>query len=123
MGRPVQARLRSRELVPRFACARGAKVKYLPLDDDLLLDDPLPRLENFCGEHGGLFGYPAQSNFSGVKHSLDYISDAQMLGYDVMLDAAAYMPTNKLSLAKSPADFVAFSGYKILGYPTGVGAL
>lgn len=109
--------------IRQFACARGAKVKYLPLDDELILDDPLPRLENFCGEHGGLFGYPAQSNFSGVKHSLDYVGDAQAIGYDVILDAAAYMPTNKLSLTRCPADFVAFSGYKILGYPTGVGAL
>jgi selenocysteine lyase/cysteine desulfurase len=109
--------------IRQFACARGAKVKYLLLDDELTLDDPLPNLENFCGELGGLFGYPAQSNFSGVKHSLDYVGDAQAMGYDVILDAAAYMPTNKLSLTKCPADFVAFSGYKILGYPTGVGAL
>jgi selenocysteine lyase/cysteine desulfurase len=107
----------------QFACSRGARVKYLPLDDELMLDDPLPRLESLCGELGGLFGYPAQSNFSGVKHSLDLVEDAQAIGYDVILDAAAYMPTNKLSLAKCPADFVAFSGYKILGYPTGVGAL
>lgn len=109
--------------IRQFACARRAKVKYLPLDDELTLDDPLPKLENFCGELGGLFGFPAQSNFSGVKHSLDHVGEAQAIGYDVILDAAAYMPTNKLSLTKHPADFVAFSGYKILGYPTGVGAL
>jgi selenocysteine lyase/cysteine desulfurase len=107
----------------QFACARGAKVKYLPLNDELMLDDPAYLLDRYCGEYGGLFGYPAQSNFSGVKHSLDLVADAQAMGYDVILDAAAYMPTNKLSLTRHPADFVAFSGYKILGYPTGVGAL
>ncbi|HZK78125.1 MAG TPA: aminotransferase class V-fold PLP-dependent enzyme [Gemmatimonadaceae bacterium] len=106
-----------------YAWSRGAAVEYLPIDDDLRLDDPLPGLRRLIGKSGGLFGYPAQSNLSGVKHSLGLIGEAQSMGYDVILDAAAYMPTNRLSLTKSAADFVVFSGYKILGYPTGVGAL
>ena len=109
--------------IRQFACARGAKVKYLPLNDDLLMSDAVQRLRAQRGESGGLFGYAAQSNFSGVKHSLDLIRDAQGLGYDVILDAAAFLPTNRLSLTEHPADFVGFSGYKILGFPTGVGAL
>ncbi|EPT24435.1 aminotransferase, class V family protein, partial [Toxoplasma gondii ME49] len=32
-------------------------------------------------------------------------------------------PTSPLSLSRHPADFVAFSFYKIFGYPTGLGAL
>jgi selenocysteine lyase/cysteine desulfurase len=51
------------------------------------------------------------------------VCDAQRLGYTVLLDAAAFLPTNRLSLARHPADFVALSLYKISGYPTGVGAL
>lgn len=109
--------------IRQFACARGAAVKYLSLDDELMLSDPIDELRRHRGESGDLFGYPAQSNFSGVKHSLDLIASAQELGYDVILDAAAYLPTNRLSLRSHPADFVVFSGYKILGFPTGVGAL
>jgi selenocysteine lyase/cysteine desulfurase len=41
----------------------------------------------------------------------------------VLLDAAAYAPTCRLSLAEVPADYVALSYYKLVGYPSGVGAL
>jgi selenocysteine lyase/cysteine desulfurase len=58
-----------------------------------------------------------------VRHPLGLVSQAQSLGYRVILDAAAYLPTSRLSLRRVPADFVVFSGYKILGFPTGVGAL
>jgi hypothetical protein len=41
----------------------------------------------------------------------------------VLLDAAAFVPTNRLDLAAVHPDFVALSFYKMFGYPTGVGAL
>jgi Aminotransferase class-V len=40
-----------------------------------------------------------------------------------VLDAAAYVPTNRLDLSIWHPDFVAISFYKMFGYPTGVGAL
>ncbi len=40
-----------------------------------------------------------------------------------MLDAAAFVPTNRLDLSRYHPDFVALSFYKMFGYPTGVGAL
>jgi selenocysteine lyase/cysteine desulfurase len=58
-----------------------------------------------------------------VRHPLSWVNAAQALGYQVLLDAAAYAPTSPLSLAEAPADFVALSYYKMFGYPTGVGAL
>jgi selenocysteine lyase/cysteine desulfurase len=70
-----------------------------------------------------LFAYPAQSNFSGVRHPLRWVREAQALGYSVLLDAAAFVPSSPLSLSDVPADFVAISFYKMFGYPTGVGAL
>ena len=70
-----------------------------------------------------LFAYPAQSNFSGVQHSLEWISAAQELGWDVFLDAAAFVPTNRLDLGRYHPDFVPLSFYKMFGYPTGIGAL
>ena len=58
-----------------------------------------------------------------MRHPLDWIEAAQARGYRVLLDAAAFVPTSRLSLAATPADFVALSFYKMFGYPTGVGAL
>jgi selenocysteine lyase/cysteine desulfurase len=70
-----------------------------------------------------LFSFPAQSNFSGVQHPLSWIKEAKSQGWDVLLDAAAFIPTNQLDLSKVAPDFVALSFYKIFGYPTGLGAL
>ena len=44
-------------------------------------------------------------------------------GWDVLLDAAAFVPTNRLSLSRWHPDYVALSFYKLLGYPTGIGCL
>jgi selenocysteine lyase/cysteine desulfurase len=71
----------------------------------------------------GLFAYPAQSNFSGVQHPLAWIQTAHEHGYDVLLDAAAYLPSNQLDLSVVKPDFMTVSWYKVFGYPTGVGCL
>lgn len=107
--------------IREYAWRAGADVRYLPLDADLRLRrDPLPAAPIGAPS---LFAFPAQSNFSGVKHPLSWIDDAQRAGYDVLLDAAAYVPTNTLSLRVRAPSFVALSFYKVFGYPTGVGAL
>ena len=41
----------------------------------------------------------------------------------MLLDAAAFVPTNRLDLALARPDFVVLSFYKMFGWPTGVGAL
>lgn len=71
----------------------------------------------------GVFAYPAQSNFTGVQHPLEWVETAHEYGYDVLLDAAAYLPANKLDLTVVQPDFVPISWYKLFGYPTGVGCL
>jgi selenocysteine lyase/cysteine desulfurase len=71
----------------------------------------------------GLFAYPAQSNFTGVQHPLGWIETAHDRGYDVLLDAAAFVPANPLDLSVVKPDFVPVSWYKVFGYPTGVGCL
>jgi selenocysteine lyase/cysteine desulfurase len=70
-----------------------------------------------------LFAFPAQSNFTGVQHPLDWVSAAHESGYDVLLDVAAFLPTNHLDLSVVKPDFVPISWYKVIGYPTGVGCL
>jgi len=58
-----------------------------------------------------------------VQHPLGWIDDAHARGYDVLLDAAAFLPTNPIDLSAVHPDFVVMSWYKVFGYPTGVGCL
>ncbi|OYV72684.1 MAG: hypothetical protein B7Z72_04230 [Gemmatimonadetes bacterium 21-71-4] len=112
--------------IREFARRAGAPVTYLPLDDELRLAAPDRALDGVARAGRGrrrLFAYPAQSNFSGVRHPLALVDAARALGYDVLLDAAAYVPTSALSLRRVPADFVVVSFYKVFGYSTGLGAL
>ncbi|MDD2923470.1 MAG: aminotransferase class V-fold PLP-dependent enzyme, partial [Anaerolineales bacterium] len=112
--------------IREFAYARGAEVTYIPVAlPDMQVDAAQLDLELSRPAPGGhnLFAYPAQSNFSAVKHPLEWIEKAHARGWDVLLDAAAYVPTNKLDLSKIKPDFVPVSFYKIFGYPTGLGAL
>src|SRR6266436_5013083 len=112
--------------IREFARAKGATVAYSPLFlPSLHLD--LDRLETLLDladpALNNLFAYPAQSNFSGVKHPLDLVAKARSKGWSVLLDAAAFVPTNSLDLKAVQPDFVTISFYKMFGYPTGVGAL
>ena len=112
--------------IREFDRVRGAKTVYVPaLPPDLRADDAT--LAAQLGAHGGsahrLLAYPAQSNFSGVQHPLEWITDAQQRGWDVLLDAAAFVPTNRLDLSAAQPDYVALSFYKMFGYPTGIGVL
>jgi len=131
--------------IREFARARGAITRYVPFTSpDLRVDDDAirqalarPALGRAgaawraarsgtaprAGRHRGLLAYPAQSNFSGVQHPLSWIQTAHEHGYDVLLDAAAYVPASRLDLAVVKPDFVPVSWYKVFGYPTGVGCL
>ena len=114
--------------IREFARARGAATRYVGLSpDDLRADgeDVAAALgPGGAASHGrGLFAYPAQSNFSGVRHPLAWVDHAQAAGYDVLLDAAAFAPTSRLDLAAVRPEFVTVSFYKMFGYPTGVGCL
>lgn len=114
--------------IREFARTRGAKVTFAPVSrgEVRIMDDELMAILTRNGGNDGvarLFSYPAQSNLSGVKHSLDYVKKAQQLGWDVLLDASAFVPTNSLDLSVVKPDYVAMSFYKVFGYPTGVGAL
>jgi molybdenum cofactor sulfurtransferase len=112
--------------IREFARAKGATITYAPLVAPALRLD-MGRLETLLGEidpaRENLFAYPAQSNYSGVKHPLDLVAQAQNKGWRVLLDAAAFVPTNRLDLKGMKPDFVTVSFYKMFGYPTGVGAL
>src|SRR5579863_1036970 len=112
--------------IREFARAKGATISYAPLVmPELRLD--AARLESLLDQadpaHANLFAYPAQSNFSGVKHPLELVAKARSKGWGVLLDAAAFVPTSRLDLTAVQPDFVTLSFYKMFGHPTGVGAL
>jgi molybdenum cofactor sulfurtransferase len=106
-----------------FATAHGAEVVYVPLDDDLRFRDLEAHLEGAEPGKHNLFAFPAQSNFSGVKHPLETVEAAADRGWHVLLDAAAFVPTSRLDLSACAPDFVCISFYKMFGFPTGVGVL
>jgi selenocysteine lyase/cysteine desulfurase len=105
-----------------FARRSRARTIYVPTKaPELRVDEDV--LTSALDRGRGLFAYPAQSNFSGVRHPLDWIGRAQERGYEVLLDAAAYLPTGLLDLSAVRPEFVLVSWYKLFGYPTGVGCL
>jgi molybdenum cofactor sulfurtransferase len=125
--------------IREFARARGAETTYVPSNagdlraDERVLARELATADAVADAEGGadpaagdphnLFAFPAQSNFSGVQHPLRWIEEAQAHGWDVLLDAAAFVPTSRLDLSVWHPDFVALSFYKMFGWPTGVGCL
>jgi len=112
--------------IREFAHARGADVTYIPVMlPDMRLDAATLDLElaRPSTSSTNLFAFPAQSNFSSVQHPLEWIEKAHAHGWDVLLDAAAFVPTSSLDLSQVHPDFVPISFYKMFGYPTGIGAL
>lgn len=112
--------------IREYCNGKNGITKYVPVQyEDLQINADLlnKTLTEFQSKKNKLFAFPAQSNVSGVKHDLNWISKAQEMGYDVLLDAAAFVPTNKLDLSQVKPDFVSVSFYKIFGYPTGLGCL
>lgn len=110
--------------IREYARAKNCPFTYSPLEKDLRINSQ-PLLSNLSSLEGNnkLFAFPAQSNVSGVKHDLRWINKAQKHGWDVLLDAAAFAPSDKLDLQLYQPEFVTLSFYKIFGYPTGLGAL
>lgn len=112
--------------IREYCRSKGGDYTYCPLHyQDLTIDEK--SMEELLHQHAEcdykLLAFPAQSNVSGVKHPLEWIEKAHALGWDVLLDAAAYVPTSRLDLQQVRPDFVSISFYKIFGYPTGIGCL
>ncbi|CAK9823391.1 Molybdenum cofactor sulfurase [Anthophora retusa] len=115
---------------------KGIKVTCLSHSNAFeIFNSPSKSLSSLSQENSNsLFAYPAQCNFSGLKYPLTWINDVQngalsnvvsnkSTKWYVLLDAAAFVSTNKLDLSIFKPDFVCLSFYKMFGYPTGIGAL
>lgn len=69
-----------------------------------------------------LFIFPLQENFAGTKFDekdiKDILEDEELRAkWYVVGDAAAYLPSNKLSMRKRSYDGIVLSFYKIIGFP------
>ncbi len=98
----------------------GTELRFLRLGEDgmLVLDD-LPELL----EGAKLLAVTAASNVLGTLPPVRALADAaHAAGALVLLDGAQYVPHMPTSVTDLGADFVAFTGHKMLG-PTGIGAL
>lgn len=112
--------------IREFCKSKGGEFEYGYLQaSDLNIDEKKLNEQLDKGEYSEtkLFAFPAQSNVSGIKHDLSWIEKAHKKGWDVLLDAAAFVPTSKLDLTKYKPDYVSLSFYKMFGYPTGLGCL
>ena len=106
-----------RQLAERTGC----DIQYVPISDDGLLE--LEQFDSLLGERTKLFALTAVSNVLGTVNPLrDLICRAHDAGAVVLVDAAQSAPHEPTDVQALGADFMAFSGHKMLG-PSGVGVL
>jgi cysteine desulfurase/selenocysteine lyase len=99
---------------------RGIELRYIPLADDHTLD--LTDLERLV-DGVKLVGVSAMSNVLGTLPPIDRIvAAARAAGAKVLVDAAQWVPHLPTDVQAWDADFVGFTGHKMLG-PTGIGVL
>jgi cysteine desulfurase/selenocysteine lyase len=99
----------------------GAVIRWLPISDDgQLITDELDRI---LGERTRMVAVTAVSNVLGTINPVaQVVSKAHAAGAVVLVDAAQSVPHEPIDVQQTGADFLAFSGHKMLG-PTGVGVL
>jgi cysteine desulfurase/selenocysteine lyase len=99
----------------------GIELRYIPLASDLATLD-LSRLEELL-DGVRLVGVTAMSNVLGTIPPVRLIADAaHAAGALVCVDAAQYVPGFVCDVEALGADFLGFTGHKMLG-PTGIGVL
>jgi cysteine desulfurase/selenocysteine lyase len=99
----------------------GATVKWFGITDEGRLD--LSTLDSVITERTKIVSMVHVSNLLGTINPVEtVIARARQVGALVLLDASQSVPHLPLDVAALGADFVAFTGHKMLG-PTGIGVL
>jgi cysteine desulfurase/selenocysteine lyase len=103
-----------------LAAERGVELRWIPLTDDYLLD--LTDLDRLL-DGAKLLSVSAASNVLGTINDISQLSAAaHAAGALVLVDAAQAVPHLPVDVAAWDADFVGFTGHKMLG-PSGIGGL
>lgn len=99
----------------------GAKLRWFGVTDDGRLDTS--NIEDLINEKTKVVALTQQSNVLGTMNPLaEIIERSHFYGALVIVDACQSVPHQRINVQELGADFVAFSGHKMLG-PTGVGVL
>ena len=110
-------------LVPwqQLAARTGAVLRHIPITDDgLLIVDELDRM---LSKKTKLVALASVSNVLGTVNPVAEIARrVHAAGALLLVDAAQSVPHGKTDVAAMGADFLAFSGHKMLG-PSGIGVL
>ncbi|MEX0712764.1 MAG: cysteine desulfurase [Pirellulales bacterium] len=105
----------------QLAARTGCLLRYIPITGEGLLD--LEALPGLLGPRTRLVAVTALSNVLGTINPLEEIvRQAHAAGAVVLIDAAQSAPHLPTDVQALGADFLAFSGHKLLG-PSGVGVL
>ncbi|MFJ2190970.1 cysteine desulfurase [Kitasatospora sp. NPDC087861] len=99
----------------------GAKLKWFGLTDEGRLD--LSNIDELITEKTKVVSFTLVSNLLGTINPVETIvRKAQSVGALVVIDASQAAPHMVLDVQALEADFVAFTGHKMLA-PTGIGVL
>lgn len=105
----------------QLAARTGAVIRWVPVTDDFELN--LPAMDQLLSERTRIVAVTAVSNVLGTINPVKQIIEkAHSVGAKILIDAAQCIPHEPTNVREWGADFVAFSGHKMLG-PSGVGIL
>ncbi len=110
-------------LVPwqKMTKAKNAKLKYMYVNDDYEISDE--EIETKITKNTKIVGITYVSNVLGTINPVKkIIKQAHKMGAVVVVDASQSIPHMKLDVQELDADFVVFSGHKMLA-PLGIGVL
>src|SRR5687768_9387709 len=110
-------------LVPwqQLAERTGATLRHIPITDDGLL--VLDALDKLLTEKTKIVAVASVSNVLGTINPIaEIVRRAHAVGAVALVDAAQSVPHLRTNVQELDADFVAFSGHKMLG-ATGLGVL
>ena len=110
-------------LIPwqELARAKGAKIKYLSLNEDGTLD--LSNIDELMTSNTKLVSIVHVSNALGTINPVKQLCDkAHEVGALFVLDGAQSVPHMLVDVQELDCDFFVFSGHKMMG-PTGIGVL